>query len=119
MNHYRENDYSSSSSDESTNTSLDGDGVGHQEESSGDESTNEADDGSAKQFYLHEKRHGSVLREKAHEHIPLLRAMAIGLEDDVRQDDRFNECMENIDLVCAEGSCNCSFEDVLTAAASL
>ena len=98
MNHYRENDYSSSSSDESTNTSLDGDGVGHQkcnEESSGDESTNEANDGSAKQFYLHEKRHGSVLREKTHEHIPLLRAMAIGLEDDVRQDDRFNECVEN------------------------
>ena len=94
MNHYRENDYSSSSSDESTNTSLDGDG--DDEESSGDESTNVvADDGSAKQFYLNEKRHGSVLREKTHEHIPLLRAMAIGLEDDVRQDDRFNECVEN------------------------
>ena len=63
MNHYRENDYSSSSSDETTNTSLDGDGVGHQkcnEESSGDESTNEADDGSAKQLFdlvLRNERH--------------------------------------------------------------
>ena len=35
------------------------------------------------------------MKEKRHEHIQLLRAMAIGLEDDVRQDDRFDQCVEN------------------------
>ena len=36
-----------------------------------------------------------VLNEKKHEHIPLLRAIAVGLEDDERQDDRFKECVDN------------------------
>jgi hypothetical protein len=53
-------------------------------ESSDEISNNEADVGSAKQFYIEEKCRGSVLKEKKREHIPLLRAMAIGLEDDER-----------------------------------
>lgn len=92
-NRYREND-SFYSSD---NDSVSDEDEYNDERSSGDESdsANKADVGSAKQFYVDEKRHGSVLKEKKHEHISLLRAMAIGLEDDFRQDDRFNSCVEN------------------------
>mmetsp|Transcript_7027 Transcript_7027/g.10675 ORF Transcript_7027/g.10675 Transcript_7027/m.10675 type:complete len:476 (-) Transcript_7027:2183-3610(-) len=90
---YRENDSSSRSSDGSV-SSLDGDD--DEEKGSSDEnSINEAAVGSAKRFYLDEKFRGSVLKEKKREHIPLLRAMAIGLDDGDRQDDRFNECVDN------------------------
>jgi hypothetical protein len=44
---------------------------------------------------LEEKRRGSDLKEKIHEHVPLLRAMAVGLKVDVRQDERFKSCVEN------------------------
>ena len=90
---YRENDSSSRSSDGSV-SSLDGDD--DEEKGSSDEnSINEAAVGSAKRFYLDEKFRGSVLKEKKREHIPLLRAMASGLDDGDRQDDRFNDCVEN------------------------
>jgi hypothetical protein len=49
----------------------------------------------AKRYYLDEKRCGSILKESKKEHIQLLRAMAIGLDENARQDDRFDLCVEN------------------------
>ena len=67
----------------------------HSEGESGSDSDEEACNGSAKRYYLDEKRCGSILKESKKEHIQLLRAMAIGLDDKARQDDRFDLCVEN------------------------
>jgi len=93
-NHYRENGSFSSSDNESvSNSSLEDDN--NDEGNSDDENDSVKEtDGSAKQLYLEEKRRGSVLKEKVHEHVPLLRAMAVGLKDDVRQDERFKSCVD-------------------------
>jgi hypothetical protein len=104
MNRYRQikrhdsyiDDFSSESSKGSiTYSSNEEEDASYNIESSDEISNNEADVGSAKQFYIEEKCRGSVLKEKKREHIPLLRAMAIGLEDYERQDNRFKECVEN------------------------
>jgi len=95
-NHYRENDSFSSSDNESvSNSSLEDEDDNNDEGNSDDENDSVKEtDGSAKQLYLEEKRRGSVLKEKVHEHVPLLRAMAVGLKDDVRQDERFKSCVD-------------------------
>jgi len=94
---YRSNGGYSDESSKSDASSL-GYSTGQEDHSEGEsssESDEEACNGSAKRYYLDEKRSGSILKESKKEHIQLLRAMAIGLDDNARQDDRFDLCVEN------------------------
>ena len=94
-NHYRENDSSSSDNESVSDSSVDDDSNNDEGNSDDENDSVKEADGTAKQLYLEEKRRGSVLKEKTKEHIPLLRAMAVGLKDDVRQDERFKSCVDN------------------------